>query len=150
MEYIIDSAYVGQRLDKVLSLLNDEYTRSYIQKLLEDGNITVNECIVKPSYKVKLGDKIIVNDIETKELNVLPENIKLDIVYEDADVIIINKPKGMVVHPGNGNYEGTLVNALMYSHNAHHVVILANHLGRSDFVCISLFTDFGYIIDKIE
>lgn len=116
MEYIIDSDYVGQRLDKVLSLLNDEYTRSYIQKLLEDGNITVNECIVKPSYKVKLGDKIMVNDIETKELNVLPENIKLDIVYEDADVIVINKPKGMVVHPGNGNYEGTLVNALMYSH----------------------------------
>ncbi len=116
MEYIIDEAYVGGRIDKVLSELNSEYTRSFVQKMLDEGNITVNGNIAKPSYKVKMGDKIFVEEIETTEINVLPENIKLDIIYEDDDVIVVNKEKGMVVHPGNGNYTGTLVNALMYSH----------------------------------
>lgn len=116
MEYIIDETYVGQRIDKVLSDLNHEYTRSFVQKMLEEGNITVNENTVKPSYKVKMEDKIFVEEIETIEADVLPEDIKLDIVYEDEDVIVVNKEKGMVVHPGNGNYTGTLVNALMFSH----------------------------------
>lgn len=116
MEYIIDREYIGERIDKVLSLMNTDYTRSYVQKLLDDGKITVNGDCVKSSYKVKFNDKIFVEDEEIKELDVLPEDIKLDIIYEDNDVIVVNKPKGMVVHPGNGNYEGTLVNALMYSH----------------------------------
>ena len=116
MEYVISEEYVGQRLDKALSQINNEYTRSYIQKTLEEGNITVNGNVPKASYNVKLGDNIVVNDSIVKETDVLPEDIKLDIVYEDDDVIVVNKPKGMVVHPGNGNYQGTLVNALMYSH----------------------------------
>ena len=116
MEYIIDETYVGQRIDKVLSDLNGEYTRSFVQKMLEDCNITVNGNAVKSSYKVKIGDEIFVEEMETTEIDVLPENIKLDIVYEDEDVIVVNKEKGMVVHPGNGNYTGTLVNALMFSH----------------------------------
>ncbi len=116
MEYIIDEIYVGQRIDKVLSDLNHEYTRSFVQKMLEDGNITVNGNMAKPSYKVKMGDEIFVEELETTEIDVLPEDIKLDIVYEDNDVIVVNKSKGMVVHPGNGNYTGTLVNALMFSH----------------------------------
>ena len=116
MEYIIDEEYVGKRIDKVLSDLNHEYTRSFVQKMLEDGNITVNGNMVKASYKVKMGDEIFVEEIETIEIDVLAEDIKLDIVYEDEDVIVVNKEKGMVVHPGNGNYTGTLVNALMFSH----------------------------------
>ena len=116
MEYVVNEDYVGQRLDKSLSLIKSEYTRSYIQKLLEEGNITVNDCEVKASYKLKLGDTISIYDCNIKEVEVLPQNIELDIIYEDEDVIVINKSKGMVVHPGNGNYEGTLVNALMYSH----------------------------------
>ena len=116
MEYIIDEACVGQRIDKVLSDLNHEYTRSFVQKMLEEGNITVNGNTVKSSYKVKLGDEIFVEELEITEIDVLPEDIKIDIVYEDDDVIVVNKEKGMVVHPGNGNYTGTLVNALMFSH----------------------------------
>ena len=116
MEYIIDETYVGQRIDKVLSELNSDYTRSFVQKQLEEGNITVNGNIVKSSYKVKIGDEVFVEEIETTEIDVFPEDIKLDIVYEDEDVIVVNKEKGMVVHPGNRNYTGTLVNALMFSH----------------------------------
>ena len=116
MEYIIDETYVSGRIDKVLSDLNGEYTRSFVQKMLEEGNITVNGNTVKPSYKVKLGDEIFVEEIESTEIDVLPEDIKVEIVYEDLDVIVVNKEKGMVVHPGNGNYTGTLVNALMFSH----------------------------------
>jgi len=116
MEYIIDEAYVGQRIDKVLSDLNHEYTRSFVQKMLEEGNITVNGNKVKSSYKVKVKDEIFVEEIETTEISVLAEDIKLDIVYEDKDIIVVNKEKGMVVHPGNGNYTATLVNALMFSH----------------------------------
>ncbi len=116
MEYIVSKENAGERIDKLLSNINEDYTRAYIQKLLEDGNITVNGEIVKPSYKVKIDDEIFITDVEVQEIEILPEDIKLDIVYEDEDVIVINKPKGMVVHPGNGNYEGTLVNALMYSH----------------------------------
>ena len=116
MEYIVSKENAGERIDKLLSNINEDYTRAYIQKLLEDGNITVNGEIVKPSYKVKIDDEIFITDVEVQEIEILPQDIKLDIVYEDEDVIVINKPKGMVVHPGNGNYEGTLVNALMYSH----------------------------------
>ena len=116
MEYIIDETHVSGRIDKVLSDLNGEYTRSFVQKMLEEGNITVNGNTVKPSYKVKLGDEIFVEEIESTEIDVLPEDIKVEIVYEDLDVIVVNKEKGMVVHPGNGNYTGTLVNALMFSH----------------------------------
>lgn len=116
MEYIIDIEHISQRIDRVLSAVNSDYTRSYAQRLLDEGNVQVNGSAVKASYKVKLGDKITVRDIESKELDVLPEDIKLDIVYEDEDIIVVNKAKGMVVHPGNGNYSGTLVNALMYSH----------------------------------
>ena len=116
MEYIVGREYIGTRIDKFLSNINEEYTRSYIQKLLDEGNVTVNGNNIKSSYKVKEQDRIIVNKVNAKVVDVLPEDIKLDIIYEDEDVIVINKPKGMVVHPGNGNYEGTLVNALMYSH----------------------------------
>ena len=100
------------RLDKYLSD-NTEYTRSKIQKLMDNDNILVNNKKVKNSYKVSDGDEISIIDDE-EEINIKAENIPIDIVYEDDDVIVVNKPSGMVVHPAPGNYSGTLVNALMY------------------------------------
>ena len=100
------------RLDKYLSD-NTEFTRNKIQKLMDNDNILVNDKKVKNSYKVSNNDEIIIID-EEEEINIKAENIPLDIVYEDDDVLVINKPSGMVVHPAPGNYSGTLVNALMY------------------------------------
>lgn len=118
MKYVIDydDENIGERIDKFLSLINQEFTRSYIQKLLDEKNITVNGKSVKASYKVKEKDEITINEVNVEVLDVKPEDIKLDIIFEDDDIIIVNKEKGMVVHPGNGNYTGTLVNGLMYSH----------------------------------
>lgn len=102
------------RLDKVCSEIFSDYSRSQIKQLLDGGNITVNGKTEKAKYKVKSGDVIRLEEPETKTLELRPENIPLDIVYEDDDVIIINKPQGMVVHPAPGHDEHTLVNALLY------------------------------------
>lgn len=116
MIFIIGEEYIGKRLDVYLSLVLKEYTRSYIKKLIEESSVLVNGIKVKSGYFLKLKDSITVKEIETKECNVIPKKIDINIVYEDKDVIIINKEKGMVVHPGNGNYTDTLVNSLLYSH----------------------------------
>src|SRR5574344_317630 len=101
-----------KRIDSYL--MNElDISRSKVEKLIKDGNVLVNNKITKPSYSVKKGD-IITYEIVEEDMDVEPENIPLDIVYEDDDVIVINKPNGMVVHPAPGNYHGTLVNALMY------------------------------------
>lgn len=102
------------RLDKVCSEIFSDYSRSQIKQLLDGGNITVNGKTEKAKYKVKSGDVIRLEEPETKTLELRPENIPLDIVYEDDDVIVINKPQGMVVHPAPGHDEHTLVNALLY------------------------------------
>ena len=102
------------RLDKVCSEIFSDYSRSQIKQLLDGGNITVNGKTEKAKYKVKSGDVIRLEEPETKTLELRPENIPLDIVYEDDDVIVINKPQGMVVHPAPGHNEHTLVNALLY------------------------------------
>lgn len=101
------------RIDLWLSKKLEEYSRSYIQKLLGEGRIEVNGKQVKANYKLKAGDKIVLSIPEPKKLEITPEEIKLDILYEDSSIIVVNKPKGMVVHPAAGNYSGTLVNALM-------------------------------------
>jgi 23S rRNA pseudouridine1911/1915/1917 synthase len=101
------------RLDAWISANLPEHSRTYIQKLVEDGNITVNGRNVKTNYRTKQGDIISINIPEPVLPDITPENIPLDVVYEDNDVIVINKPKNMVVHPAAGNYTGTLVNALM-------------------------------------
>ena len=103
-----------ERLDKCLALLMDSLSRSYIQKMILDGNVKVNGTVAKASYKVKQDDLVEFELPTAVEPEILPENIPLDILYEDADVIVVNKPKGMVVHPAAGHYSGTLVNALMY------------------------------------
>ena len=104
------------RLDSYLSEKLD-LSRSKIQKLIKDELVTVNGKKVNSSYKVKLDDQIEVNDDLNYEINVEPENIPLDIVYEDDDLLVINKESGMVVHPAPGHYTGTLVNALLYRFN---------------------------------
>jgi 23S rRNA pseudouridine1911/1915/1917 synthase len=103
----------GIRIDVWLVPKLENLTRSYVQRLITDNMITVNNKNIKISYKIKAGDEVIVNIPQPKKLEVIAENIELEIIYEDSDIIIINKPKGMVVHPAPGNYSGTLVNALI-------------------------------------
>ncbi len=112
--FIVDESTDHIRIDKYLNELLPDQSRSYIQKLLKDGHILVNNSIIKPNYKVKADDRIQIDIPEPIEANIEAENIPLNIIYEDNDVLIVNKPKEMVVHPAPGNYSGTLVNALMY------------------------------------
>lgn len=110
----IDSDFSGSRIDKVISDLIDGFTRSHIQHIIDDGLVFVNGNPVNKSYKVSTGDVICFTMPELKTLEAKPENIPLDILYEDDDLLVVNKPRGMVVHPAAGNYDGTLVNALLY------------------------------------
>lgn len=112
--YCISHDNVGIRIDKYISELHPEVSRSFVQNLIENGDIKVNEKVVKSKYKTMDGDIITVQFPELKEPDILAENIPLDILYEDDDIIVVNKPKQMVVHPAKGHYTGTLVNALMY------------------------------------
>lgn len=109
---IVDVDSVGVRIDKYLCD-NTEYTRSKIQKMIASGKVLVNGVKVKDSYKLKEKDNITMEEY-IEETDIIPENIPLDIYYEDDDLIVVNKPSGMVVHPAPGNYNGTLVNALLY------------------------------------
>ena len=104
----------GKRIDQCLAASFSDCSRSFLQKLLKDGKVSINEKTQKASSKVAAGDAVLVLLPEPEELNVEPENIPLDILYEDDDLLVVNKPKGMVVHPAAGHSSGTLVNALMY------------------------------------
>lgn len=103
-----------ERIDRCISMLIDSLSRSFVQKLIRDGHVTVNGTVIKSSYHVSAEDEVRFVLPDAAEPNIEPEDIPLDILYEDADVIVVNKPKGMVVHPAAGHYTGTLVNALMY------------------------------------
>ncbi|MCI2947278.1 23S rRNA pseudouridine1911/1915/1917 synthase [Staphylococcus caledonicus] len=114
-EYKIDNEqHVGQRIDKLLSDMNTDWSRSQIQDWIKEELVTVNDKLIKSNYKVKMSDHIVVTEKEVVEADIQPENLNLDIYYEDKDVAIVYKPKGMVVHPSPGHYTGTLVNGLMY------------------------------------
>lgn len=104
----------GERIDKYLSEQLEDMTRSHIQKLIKENMVRVNGMAVKSNFKLSDSDQIEVEIPELKEPDILPENIPLDILYEDQDILVVNKPKGMVVHPAPGHYTGTLVNAIMY------------------------------------
>lgn len=104
----------GERIDKFLSVLVTSASRTSIQKSIENGYIFVNGKNVNKKYKVQIGDEVKICEQELKVLDAKPENIPLDIVFEDEHLLVVNKPRGMVVHPAPGNYEGTLVNALLY------------------------------------
>ena len=104
----------GQRIDKYLSGQLADLSRSYLQKLLKDGGVEVNKKPVKSNYKLSEGDQIRLEVPEAVEPEITAEDMDLDILYEDKDIILVNKPKGMVVHPAAGHYAGTLVNGLMH------------------------------------
>ena len=113
--FLISEEYENERLDKSLSELTDDtVSRSFLQKLIKDNQVYVNEKIQKASYRLKTGDNVSFFLPEQIEPDIEPENIPLDILYEDEDVIVVNKPKDMVVHPSAGHYTHTLVNGLMY------------------------------------
>lgn len=119
----VEIEHEGERLDKYLSIIFDEaasergltpQSRSFFQKLIKDGQVTVNDAVQKANYRLKAEDYVTVQIPDAVETPILPENIPLDILYEDNDLLVVNKPKGMVVHPSAGHYSGTLVNAVMY------------------------------------
>ena len=110
----VTEEYEEERIDKYISMLIDSLSRSFLQKLLKDGKVLVNGEPVKQNYRLREGDEVSFGLPPAVEPDILPENIPLDILYEDEDVLVVNKPKGMVVHPAAGHYSHTLVNALMY------------------------------------
>lgn len=114
IEFVIEEKSMGERIDKFLSDSLPDLSRSYIQKLIKDGQVTVNNKIVKANYKMNAGDLLLMEEPELQEPDIVAEDIPLDVLYEDSDLLIVNKPKGMVVHPSAGHYSGTLVNALMH------------------------------------
>ncbi len=105
---------VGMRIDHLVSALCTDLSRSRIQALIGEGAVLVNDKAIAKNYKLRIGDTVTVQVPAPAAVDILPQNIPLDIIYEDADMIVINKPKGMVVHPAPANWEGTLVNALVY------------------------------------
>ena len=113
MNIKINEDNVGKRIDSFIPLVQKEISRSMVQKLIEQKNIKVNGKDTKHSYKLKLNDEIEITIPQAKEIDLKAQDIPLNVIYEDNDIIVINKPKGMVVHPANGNPDGTLVNAVM-------------------------------------
>ena len=112
-EYIVSQEEKGKRLDTYIPSVDTDITRTSAQRLIEDGNILVNGKNAKVSYKIQENDKISVEIPKPKQIELKAQNIPIEIIYEDSDIIVVNKPKGMVVHPANGNPDGTLVNAIM-------------------------------------
>lgn len=111
--YKINEELIGIRLDKAISMKDENISRQAVQRLIDEENILVNGKKTKASYRLSLNDVVSIKKEEPKELELKAEDIPLDIIYEDKDIIVINKQKGLVVHPGNGNPDGTLVNAIM-------------------------------------
>lgn len=112
--YQITEEYEGERIDKCMSMLMDFLSRSYIQKLIKEGQVLVNDRPVKSSYQVQTDDEVCFSLPDAYEPEICPEDIPLDILYEDQDLLVVNKPKQMVVHPAPGHYTGTLVNGVMF------------------------------------
>ena len=111
---IVTDEHDGMRIDKLISELIDSFSRSYIQKIIKDGKVTLNGKVVKASATVSEGDEIDMDVPPSMIPEILPQDIPLDIIYEDNDVLVVNKPKNMVVHPAAGHFTDTLVNAIMY------------------------------------
>lgn len=114
IEILADSNFVGERLDKYLQQIFPDFSRAALQKAIDAGGAAVNGKSVSKNYKLRAGDKLVFTPLEVRPLSVVPQNIPLEIIYEDSDLLVVNKPKGMVVHPAPGNFDGTLVNALLY------------------------------------
>lgn len=112
--YTIEEQHAGERIDKALSSQQSEWSRTQISNWITDGLVKVNGAVIKAKYKVKAGDIVEIDVPEAEPLEVVAEDLQLEIVYEDADVLVVNKPRGMVVHPAPGHMTGTLVNGLVY------------------------------------
>ena len=112
-EYKISDEFVGLRLDKAISMKDESLSRVAVQRMIDEENILVNGKTTKTSYKLKLNDIVTIIKEQPKEVEIKAEDIPLDVIYEDNDILVVNKQKGLVVHPGNGNPDGTLVNAIM-------------------------------------
>lgn len=113
-DFYVEEACRDVRLDKFLSQYLEGYSRSFLQKLIKEDKVTVNNGACKSSYRLTPGEHLQIHIPEPEQISIEPEDIPLDILYEDGDIIVVNKPKRMVVHPAPGHYSGTLVNALMY------------------------------------
>ena len=117
IKFLVDAKNSGKRVDIFLAENIKQYTRSFLKKLIEGKQAKLNQSIISsPSTKINYKDQIIINIIDKNKMDIIPKKIKLEIIYEDNDILVLNKPKGMVVHPGAGNYENTLVNALLYKY----------------------------------
>ena len=117
IKFSVDARNSGKRLDIFLAENIENYTRSFLKKIIENNQVKLNNVsLISPSTKIKYKDQISVKIIQKDEKKIIPNRIELDIVYEDKDILVLNKPKGMVVHPGAGNYQKTLVNALLYKY----------------------------------
>ena len=117
IKFSVDAQNSGKRLDVFLTKNIKNYTRSFLKKLIENKQVKINNnFLTSPSTKIRFKDQIIVNIVQKNEKNITPKKIKLDLVFEDKDILVLNKPKGMVVHPGAGNNDNTLVNALLYKY----------------------------------
>ncbi len=114
IQLVIPEEMTGKRLDKVLSEMLEDFSRSYLQILIDEKRISVNGKPAKASLKCKSDDVVVIEEKEAEEIEAVAQDLNLDVVYEDSDVIVVNKPKGMVVHPGPGNPDGTLVNGLLH------------------------------------
>lgn len=110
----VDPEQAGTRLDVLAAGIDPEMTRSRVQRLIETGEVMVNDNLTKSNYKVRLGDVITVNMPDPEPVEIAAEDIPLEVIYEDSDLLVVNKPQGMVVHPATGNYHGTMVNALLW------------------------------------
>jgi len=117
IKFLVDAKNSGKRVDIFLAENIKQYTRSFLKKLIESKQAKLNQSIISsPSTKINYKDQIIINIVDKNKMDIIPKKIKLEIIYEDDDILVLNKPKGMVVHPGAGNYENTLVNALLYKY----------------------------------
>jgi len=130
----IEAEYEGERLDKYLSVIFEQSktssnapSRSFFQKLIRDGHVKVNDSIAKANYRLRMDDLVCVEIPDAVETPILPEDIPLDILYEDDDLLVVNKPKGMVVHPSAGHYSGTLVNAIMFTAKTVFLALMAKY-----------------------
>ena len=112
-KYVVDELNSGNRLDAYIASIDESLSRMTVKKLIEDGKVFVNGNIAKSSYKIKTNDVIELEEPEAKTVDIVAQDIPIDVVYEDKDIIVVNKPKGLVVHPANGNWDGTLFNAIM-------------------------------------
>lgn len=113
-DWTVDAADAGERIDKFITMQTEDWSRSQIQAWIKEGRVSVGGEPVKSNYKVSRDDEVTLRVPPPRELAIQPEDIPLDIVYEDADIVVVNKPRGLVVHPAPGNYTGTLVNGLLY------------------------------------